>query len=68
MLVKTGEILLRDDVHYEVIIADDNIFVIGKMRYTKRDGWITSFTKVEIYSNLESINTLEQLRFTKCSK
>lgn len=68
MLVKTGDILLRDDVQYEVIIADDNIFVIGKMRYTKRDGWITSYTKTEIYSNLESINTLEQLRFVKRGK
>lgn len=66
MLVKKGEILLRDGIPYEVIVCDDQYFVIGEMRYLKSEGCIrTSFTSLEAYSNDETVNTLADLKFTK---
>ena len=53
-LVRTNDMLIRDSKKYEVVIADDNIFVICPIVYA------------EIYANQSSINTLEELRFEKC--
>ncbi len=64
-LVKTNDILIRDGKHYEVVIADDNIFVICLMEYDNLEGSIvTHYDAPEIYANQSSINTLEELRFT----
>lgn len=64
-LVKTNDVLIRDGIRYEVVIADDNIFVICPMEYDEAEGSIvTHYDAPEIYANQSSINTLEELRFT----
>jgi len=30
-MVKTGDLLMRDNQKYEVLIADNNLFVVGKV-------------------------------------
>ena len=60
MLVKKNDRLVRDGQRYSVICADDEFFIIGRM-----EGTITKFTKLEAYSNDETINTLEELKFIK---
>jgi hypothetical protein len=66
MLVKTGDFIKRDEAEYEVIIADENLFVIGDVRYDDIEGCCTtSYERLEAYSNIDSINTLEQLGFEK---
>ena len=65
-LVKTNDILIRDGKHYEVVIADDNIFVICLMEYDNLEGsWIIHYDAPEIYANQSSINTLEELSFKR---
>lgn len=60
-IVKTGDIIRRGDKTYEVIIADENIFVIAP-----KSGSQTYYDdKLEAYSNLPSINTLSDLNFEK---
>lgn len=66
MLVETGEYLFRDEQPYQVVCADENCFVIGKSRYDEKEQCrITSYENLEAYSNDETINTLEELRFIK---
>ena len=66
-LVKTKDILFRGKKKYEVVIADDNIFVVCPIVYSKKEmSAIVKYTKAEIYANQSSINTLEELRFEKC--
>lgn len=60
MLVKKNDKLKRDGICYAVICADEEFFIIGKMT-----GTVTSFEKLEAYSNDVSVNTLEELRFIK---
>lgn len=68
-LVKTNDILVRENKRYEVVIADDNIFVICPIVYDEEEqSEIVKYDKAEIYANQESINTLEELRFTKRSE
>ncbi|MGD9161514.1 MAG: hypothetical protein PVG39_24085 [Desulfobacteraceae bacterium] len=57
-MVKTGDKLERDGQVYEVLIADDNIFVIGKI-----DSGQTDYMYAEIYSNDKNILSLKQLHF-----
>ena len=65
-LVKTKDILFRGKKKYEVVIADDNIFVVCPIVYSKKEmSAIVKYTKAEIYANQSSINTLEELRFEK---
>jgi hypothetical protein len=64
-IVNTGDIVLRGKQRYSVVIADDNIFVICKMNYSKKEGCdITHYMNLEIYGNQSDMNTLEQLHFS----
>ena len=66
-LVRTNDMLIRDSKKYEVVIADDNIFVICPIVYDEKEkSDIVKYDKAEIYANQSSINTLEELRFEKC--
>lgn len=66
-LVRTNDKLIRNGKKYEVVIADDNIFVICPVVYDEKEkSDIVKYDKAEIYANQESINTLEELRFEKC--
>lgn len=68
-LVKTNDILLRGRKRYEVVIADDNIFVICPIKYNKREkSQIVKYSKAEIYANQISINTLWELGFEKINR
>lgn len=63
-IVETGDILIRDGKSYEVVIADDNIFVVCLMDYDEAEGSkVTHYAQPEIYANQRSINTLEDLNF-----
>lgn len=65
-LVKTGDILKRKGKCYEVIIADDNIFVICRVKWSNRErSYITKYNRPEVYANQCEINTLEELGFEK---
>lgn len=65
-LVKTNDLLVRENRKYEVVIADDNIFVICPIVYNEvEQSDIVKYDKSEIYANQQSINTLEELRFEK---
>lgn len=67
-LVNTNDTVIRDGQRYEVVIADDNIFVICPIFYDEKEkSDIVRFDKAEIYANQDSINTLEELRFEKIS-
>ena len=66
-LVRTNDMLIRDSKKYDVVIADDNIFVICPIVYDKKEkSEIVKYDKAEIYANQSSINTLEELRFENC--
>lgn len=66
-LVRTNDILVRGKQEYEVVIADDNIFVICPIVYDKAErSKIVKYDKAEIYANQSIINTLEELRFVLC--
>ena len=66
MLVKTKDIIVRNKQKYEVVIADDNIFVICPIVYDEKEkSDIVKYDKAEVYANQSSINTLEELRFEK---
>lgn len=66
MLVKKGDVLVRDGICYEVVICDEELFVVGEMRYIKKENCIrTNFEHLQAYSNDETVNTLTQLKFAK---
>lgn len=65
-LVRTGDKLIRNRKKYEVVIADDNIFVICPIMYDKEENSeVVKYTEAEIYANQISINTLEDLKFER---
>ena len=65
-LVKTKDVFVRNGQKYEVVIADDNIFVVCPIIYSKKEeSDIVKYDKAEIYANQLSVNTLEELRFEK---
>jgi hypothetical protein len=65
-LVKTGDILKRNGRCYDVIIADSNIFVICRVKWSNRErSYITKYNRPEVYANQREINTLEELGFEK---
>jgi hypothetical protein len=66
-LVRTSEVLIRDGKKYEVVIADDNIFVVCPLTYSaKEKSVIVKYSCPEIYSNQSSVNTLDELGFGWC--
>lgn len=66
-LVNTKDFLIRNNQKYEVVVADDNIFVICPIVCDEQEqSDIVKYDKAEIYANQSSINTLEELRFEKC--
>ena len=66
-LTKTGRLLFRKGKVYEVVIADDNIFVVCPWKYSKKENsMIVKYSKPSIYSNQSSINSLSDLGFSKC--
>lgn len=63
-LVKTGDWLDRNMKLYEVVIADNNIFVVCPLKYSKKEkSMIVKYSKPEIYANQIEINTLTDLGF-----
>jgi hypothetical protein len=55
-----NEILVRGKNKYKVIVADEEIFVVGKL-YGSR----TNYNNLEAYSNDPSITTLKDCGFEK---
>lgn len=65
-LVTTGDIVKRKGKYYEVIIADENIFVICRLKWSNKErSYITKYNRPEVYANQRDINTLEELGFEK---
>ena len=65
-MVHTKDLLRRENQKYEVVIADDNIFVICPVVYDKEEkSDIVKYDEAEIYANQEKINTLNELGFEK---
>lgn len=65
-LVKTKDVLIRNGQKYEVVIADDNIFVVCPIIYSKKEkSDVVKYDNAEIYANQDCINTLKDLRFEK---
>ena len=68
-LVKTKDVLIRNKQKYEVVIADDNIFVVCPIIYDeKEESEIVKYSEAEIYANQDCINSIEDLNFKKISK
>ena len=68
-VLNTNDIVQRDGQKYQVVIADDNIFVICPIIYDNKESCdVVNYEKAEIYSNLKSINTLEDLKFSVLRK
>ena len=66
-LVKTNDTLVRKGKKYEVVIADDNIFVVCQLKFSKKEkSVIVEYSRPEIYANQLTINTLDELGFTRC--
>lgn len=61
MLAENGDILQRESEIYEVICADKKVFVIAPRSTEGR----TDYLCLEAYSNCETVNTLQELKFTK---
>lgn len=65
-LVKTKDVLVRKGQKYEVVIADDNIFVVCPIVYDKKEkSNVVKYDRTEIYTNQDCINTLKDLGFEK---
>ena len=66
-IVQTGDWLERNGNLYEVVIADDNIFVVCPLKYSKKENcMIVKYSKPSIYANQKDINTLTDLGFYFC--
>ena len=66
-LVKTKDLLDRNGNLYEVVIADENIFVVCPLKYSKKEkSMIVKYSQPEIYANQREINTLAELGFDRC--
>lgn len=74
MLVKKDDCLrkIKNNKHYRVLMADEEMFLIGysNIKYKKLNNDLhyeakTNCEKIKLYSNDESINTLESLGFVK---
>lgn len=66
-IVQTGDWLDRDGKLYEVVIADDNIFVACPLKRSKKEkSLIVKYSRPEIYANQKDINSLTDLGFGLC--
>ncbi len=70
MLVSKEDCLARDNgdntlTPYEVVCADENVFVIAPVSLNDDDSCTTDYQQLEAYSNDKSINSLESLGFIK---
>lgn len=64
-LVYTGDILKRGGARYDVVIADENIFVVCRRKnYNGRETGVTSYRMPEIYSNDPRLGSLAAYQFT----
>ena len=64
-MVKKGDFLEREGRVYEVVVCDDDIFVIGEVSYDATEcRRSTSYENLEAYSNNNTVNTLADLKFT----
>ena len=69
-LVFRGDVIARKNKDgsatlYEVICADNNVFVLGNLCYdTKEGSTYVNYEHCSVYSNDKTINTLESLGFT----
>ena len=73
-LVFRGDVIARKNKDgsvtlYEVICADNYLFVLGNLSYDTKEGstYVVSYEHCSIYSNDRTINTLESLGFTLLS-
>lgn len=63
-LVYTGDILKRGGARYDVVIADENIFVVcRRTKYNGRETGVTSYRMPEIYSNDPRLGSLAAYQF-----
>lgn len=70
ILVSKEDCLARDNgdntlTPYEVVCADENVFVIAPVSLNDDDSCTTDYQQLEAYSNDKSINSLESLGFIK---
>lgn len=70
MLVSKEDCLARENgdntlTPYEVVCADENVFVIAPVSINDDDSCTTDYEQLEAYSNDKSINSLENLGFIK---
>lgn len=61
-MVKTGDWIMRDGKHYEVIIADKRLFVACPM-----SGGVTNYEQASVYSNNPTVLTLDEMKMLKCT-
>lgn len=62
LLVETGDFITRNETQYQIVVADENIFVICECYYDENEGsFITNYEEPEIYSNQLAINSLKDL-------
>lgn len=67
MLVFKEDCVIRADnentaMPFEVVCADENVFVIAPISYNEQDDICTTdYTRLEAFSNDKSINTLDQI-------
>lgn len=63
-LVYTGDILKRGGDRFDVVIADENVFVVCRRRkYNGRETGETSYRMPEIYSNDPRMGSLDRYLF-----
>lgn len=63
-LVYTGDIVKRGGARYDVVIADENIFVVcRRTKYNGRETGVTSYRMPEIYSNDPRMGSLAAYQF-----
>lgn len=63
-LVYTGDILKRGGARFDVVIADENIFVVcRRKKYNGRETGETSYRMPEIYSNDPVMGSLPAYQF-----
>ena len=68
MLVTKNDYVVRikDRAVFRVILADAEEFAVARSYYNARDiCWTTDYGYISAFSNMESINTLEDLGFRK---
>lgn len=63
-LVYKGDILKRGGARYDVVIADEDIFVVcRRTKYNGRETGVTSYRMPEIYSNDPRMGSLVAYQF-----